>query len=637
MQPLLRFMLALLPRTALLLAAIFALACSKSDTDGGGRIALAVEGDAVVVIPKGESVQIYFAVTPASTDFSYGNGNYNIRLCYAASKGVSAEAYVTDIVPAGSGRYRATLVDRNGDKSYRADVCLAITLADKSVHYSDAFCIRNSDVKAGISSVSFLKKHNPQLDKDLYCDFDEQTSRFTARSTRVIPSTVDVSALVATFIADGTVTVGGDVQQSGVTANDFSQPLTYVSTSEEGMRKEYTVELVNFTRLPVVYIDSSTHLTPIGRDITSKSDWKQASIRIDGNGLFDDLPVTEMQLRGRGNITWGWDKKPFNMKFEKRTEILGMPKHKRWIMLANYADITMLRNDVAFRVSGLTSLAWAPRGQFVELVYNGKYTGTYYLVEQVRIDKNRVDIAEMQPSDADITGGYLVEMDFHADPSPYQWRPKVSCRQSGIYLVKAPDEDEITQAQFDYIKGYIGDFESAIMGNRLSDPDEGYRKYIEPLSFVDYWLIYEVCINHEIWNPGSVYLHKDRGGKLVAGPIWDFDYGTFTFNYSEAGPASYSLYVKDAIWYAHLFRDPEMKALAKRRWDELKPELRRIPDYIRLKADYLRYAAEENLALWPMTVTENGDSNLSYDKAVEKMISVWQTRMHIIDNCMADW
>lgn len=625
---------------AIALAAVFALTsgCSKSETESeGAAVKVAVEGDAVTVVPRGQSVEVYFTVSPADTDFRYSNGNYNVRLCYASSKASVAEVYVSETSPVGNGRYKARITDRSDGKSYRIDVCMSI-IADKGAHYSEPFCIQNSEQKSGISAVRFLKRDNPQLDKDIFCDYDPATATFTARSAKLKPELVDASRLVASFVAEGDVTVGGKSQESGVTPNDYSQPLRYVSTAADGNKSEYTVKFVNFTGLPVVYVSSSTRRTPIDADITSKTDWKAASIRIDGNGVFDDLPATDMQLRGRGNITWGWRKKPFNMKFETRTEILGMPKHKRWIMLANYADITMLRNDVSFHVSGLTSLAWAPRGEFVELVYNGQYSGTYYLVEQVRIDKNRVAIDEMKPEDSDITGGYLVEMDFHDDTTPYQWKPLVACRQNGIYIVKSPDEDDLTEAQYNYIHDYIRNFEKAITSNKLSDPTEGYKKYIEPLSFVDYWLIYEVCINHEIWNPGSVYVHKDRGGKLVAGPIWDFDYGTFNFTYGEAAPAAYSLYVKDAIWYAHLFRDPEMKALAKRRWAELKPRLQReIPEYIRKKAEYLRYAAQENLKQWPMTVDTNGDANLTYDKAVEKMITVWETRLNIIEGCMASW
>lgn len=316
---------------AIALAAAFALTsgCSKSETENdGAAVKVALEGDAVTIVPRGQSVEVFFTVSPADTDFRYSNGNYNVRLCYASSKASVAEVYVSETSPVGNGRYKARITDRSDGKSYRIDVCLSI-IADKGAHYSEPFCIQNSEQKAGISAVRFLKRDNPQLDKDIFCDYDPATATFTARSAKLKPELVDASRLVASFVAEGDVTVGGKSQESGVTPNDYSQPLRYVSTAADGNKSEYTVKFVNFTGLPVVYVSSSTRRTPIDADITSKTDWKAASIRIDGNGVFDDLPATDMQLRGRGNITWGWRKKPFNMKFETRTEILGMPKHKR--------------------------------------------------------------------------------------------------------------------------------------------------------------------------------------------------------------------------------------------------------------------------------------------------------------------
>ena len=192
---------------------------------------------------------------------------------------------------------------------------------------------------------------------------------FTARSMKWRGGLADPTALKATFLAAGRVTVNGTLQQSGATANNFSEPVTY-QVEADGVRKNYKVEFINFTGLPVVYVKSSTNQQPINNDITSKDMWKDATLRIEGNGEFEDLEEVQMQLRGRGNVTWGWDKKAFNIKFAEQQKVLGMKKHKRWIMLANYADITMLRNDVAYRISDLTSLEWAPKGQHVELVYN---------------------------------------------------------------------------------------------------------------------------------------------------------------------------------------------------------------------------------------------------------------------------
>lgn len=619
------------------LAAMVLSGCKGSDTDADIPVTVTVESSGIVSVADGSSVEVVFAVTPATTEFTFESGRYNAKLCYAATRNVPKEAYLESVRSLGGGRYAARITNRNTSETYFSiDVRIFITTNDGRTYMSGVFCLQNTEAVTGISSVSFLKEDNPQLSDDIYCTYDDADATFTVRT----PEIVDVSALVATFIASGRVSVGGVEQQSGVTPNDFTHEVTYVAEGE-GERHEYKVRVVNFTGLPVMYISSSTGMRPIGSDITSKEEWKDATVRIDGNGVWDDLPETAVSIRGRGNITWGWEKKPFNMKFPKRTSMLGMPEHKRWVMLANYADHTMVRNSTAFYASGLTSLEWAPRSQYVELYYNGEYTGTYQLTEQVRVDENRVNIHELQPDETDITGGYLVEMDFHWDETPRKWAPTVPSKygvNSSWYIVKSPDDDVLTDGQFEYIKGYIGDFERVIMDNELrSDPEHGFRKYIEPLSFVDYWLLYEVCINHEIVNPGSVYVHKDRGGKLVAGPIWDFDYGTFNFDYYEAQPAAYSLYVKDAIWMHYLFMDADMKALAKRRWEELRPSFLQLPDFVDSCSAQLRYAAEENYSRWPMTVNDNGDAYYSYEQAVKRMQEVIMRRIAVIDECMASW
>ena len=649
------------------IATLFSFGCSKSDeADNGGSgnsnpsgVTITVETSGAEIIPESGKTEITFKVSPANTDFTYSNGSYNVRLFLASNKAIPKDLYLSDIISTGAkGTYRATINDRSGGKKIQYNICIGITLSGSStVCYSNVFSVQNYEMQMGISAISFLKQENPELEEDIYCSFDEATHTYTGRSKKVIGGLVDPTKLVATFVALGEVKVGGKAQQSGVTPNDFSQPVTYTVT-HEGQKKEYKVNFVNFTGLPVVYVNTATKQYPINRDITSKTEWKDGQLRIEGNGAFDDLDRVDMQLRGRGNVTWGWDKKAFNVKFDKQQKVLGMPKHKRWIMLANYADNTMLRNDVAYNISGMTSLKWAPRGQHVELVYNGVYSGTYYLCEQVRVDKDRVAITEL-PKNADGTTnsdvlptnvGYLVEFDFHADETPWQWATSFHHTKFGkesIYLVKYPDEDELTKDQFNYIKGLINDWEtklqtikedaSATEASINKQYEDIINKYVDPMSFIDYWLIYEVCINHEILNPGSVYLHKDAGGKFFAGPTWDFDYGTFNFTYGEAQPAQSSLYVSGAIWYRYLFRNPKMKAMAKARWEELKPQLKQIPDYITQKAEYLKYAAKENYAVWPMTITTNGDSHLTYEESIKAMKDVFNRRMQIIEGCMETW
>lgn len=649
----------LLTILTLIVTTIFSVGCSSSsETDTTKSVSIKVETSGIESIPQGGSIELYFTVAPANADFTYSNGSYNARLYYATSKGRVFEAYITDINRVSEGRYKATVAERNNGELFQTNVCLGITLSDSgSTFYSNVFCVQNHDIEAGITTMSFLKIDNPTLESDIHCSFEEKSMTFTGRSLKWRGGLADPTALKATFIAAGRVTVNGALQQSGATANDFSNPVTY-QVEADGVRKSYKVEFINFTGLPVVYIKSSTNQQPINNDITSKELWKDATLRIEGNGEFEDLEEVEMQLRGRGNVTWEWDKKAFNIKFAEQQKVLGMKKHKRWIMLANYADITMLRNDVAYRISDLTSLEWAPKGQHVELVYNNQYTGTYYLCEQVRVDKNRVNITELPKSDDGTTinnvapdkVGYLVEFDFHADPTPWQWATNfhhTKCGKQSIYLVKYPDEDEINNEQFNYIRNEINNLETQLMTikeNPSATQEQIEKQYqevinslIDPLSFIDYWLVYESCINHEILNPGSVYLHKDVGGKFIAGPTWDFDYGTFNFTYGEAQPARTSLYVSGAVWYRYLFRNPKFKAMAKARWAELKPQIEQMADYITQKGDYLKYAAEHNYERWPMTIDTNGDSNLTYQESINTMRRIFTDRIKIIDSCINEW
>lgn len=625
-------------------------------------------------IPEGESVDIRFKVIPSSVDISSGDG-YNVTICDASTKAElpQLEFDKSSVVKEGDGRYKLT-VKAAQVEDFRVTACIMVTSTEKKTYASNSFVIRNTPLVSELSSISFTKAKNPQLKRDMEFFFDEETNTFSLRIKQIAPNTVDHSNLIATFIAEGykSVTVNGVEQQSGVTANDFTQPLKYVLTTVKGETIEYTVKVTNyFTSLPVVYINTTTGAY-ITNDLPDKNTWRDASITITGNDEYDGMELKTLQIRARGNTTLGWPKKAFNMKFEKQTKMLGLPKHKRWIMIANYCDATLLRNETAYYASSLTSLKWAPRGDFVELVYNGEYVGTYWLCEHIRVDKDRVAITETPLGDTSAENtGYLVEYDFHGGSTskPY-WTSYINTQQqhdwtqrssTGVrYVTKYPDENDVSDAQYNYIKYYVRDFEVDIRDRLTTNADtvdeeyENYiAKYIEPVSFVDYWLIYEVCLNHEIMNPGSVFIHKDveggvAGGKLIAGPVWDFDYGTFNYEYQDgkyddgtywypSNVKKYELYLKDAIWYKYLFKNAKMKALAKERWAVLKPKFETIPGFIRQRGAFLRESAKENFAVWPMTTGLNYDEKLSYDEAVDKMANVVEERIGNMDSAMQRW
>ncbi len=387
------------------------------------------------------------------------------------------------------------------------------------------------------------------------------------------------------------------------------------------------------TGLPVVYVQTENSLP-----VTSKENYLSAELRIDGTDSLEGLEAVACEIRGRGNTTWGWPKKPYLLKLESKQSVFGMPKHKRWILLANFMDRTLMRNMVSMKVASMTSLAWTPGCVPVELVLNGEHKGTYLLIEQVRVDKKRVNVTEMTPNDNTgdaVTGGYLLELDFHYD-NEVQWvDPHGGNAQWGSHAgipfgVKYPDEEDITSQQLMYIKKYVSDAAGVLYGDGFKDPDTGWRAWLDEDSFIDYWIVFEVMGNHELGNPGSVYMHKDRGGKLVAGPCWDFDWGVLS--YKTSPHAEYGLVNGKAIWYARLMEDPAFKSKLKARFEELLPTLQTIPDYMDECERLLTASAKLNFAMWNPAEDGviNGDENMTFHDAIVLLKKRFQERLSVI-------
>jgi len=392
--------------------------------------------------------------------------------------------------------------------------------------------------------------------------------------------------------------------------------------------KQYPGPLVK-TGLPVVCL-----VTENGREVVSKEEYVPASLYIRGEGGYESLQPVSCQVRGRGNTTWTWPKKPYLIKLDQKESLLGMPRDKRWVLLANFMDRTLMRNLVSMHVASLTSLAWTPRCVPVELIWNGEHRGSYLLIEQVRVDGDRVDISEED--------GYLLELDFHYD-NTVQWIDHHgSCWQRGDGIpfgVKHPDPDEMTPEQKLYIKSYISEVAGVLYGDRFADPTEGYAKYLDVESFIDYWIVFEVMCNHELSNPGSVFFHKDKDGILTAGPCWDFDWGVLSF-YTSNG--EWDLVNGHAIWYDRLFQDPAFENRLKARFQQLLPALSAIPDYMDRCEELLKESASLNFALWNPAEDAsqngghiiNGDENLTFHAAVARLKSNYRKHLQVMEKAL---
>lgn len=436
-----------------------------------------------------------------------------------------------------------------------------------------------------------------------------------------VPNGTDMSAMTAGFEFNGSyVTVDGVRQHSGVGTHDFSDftaPLTYSIVNTVGDTLSYTVRMFD---LPVVILTSPS-------PIVSKDEWTEDCSMVLREA--DAVTVTDygsqVQLKGRGNTTWTFPKKPYAIKLNKKAKVLGMPKHKRWVLLANWLDKTLLRNAFAFEIARATDLAWTPRGGFVEVILNGEHVGNYYLCEQIKVDGNRVNITEMSATDIEgdaLTGGYLMEIDVNFDETN-KFRSAV---RNLPYNIKEPDEDVLQDQQFGYIQSYISEMENALDADDWLETRE-YTNYMDTASFADFWFVNELAKNYELTHPKSCYVHKDRLGKLTAGPVWDFDYGTF--KPASSGNGNY-FSVKGAVYYDRLFLDPQFISVVKRHWSEHLEALEAVSDYVTDLAGQIERSAERNALMWPIDEVNgavNGDTELSVDAAVTRIVNFYTSKV----------
>ena len=403
---------------------------------------------------------------------------------------------------------------------------------------------------------------------------------------------------------------------------DFSQPVTMKLEYPDGSTREYVV-IVKNSGLPIVVIN-----TPNNGSITSKETWveKSSMIIYQADGTINyDSGTDYMNIRGRGNSTWSYSKKPYNIKLNTKKAILGMPKHKPWCLLANYIDRTLMRNAVAFELAKMTSMDWTPNGRFVELVLNNTPVGNYYLCEAIRIDNDRVNINEMSPNDISgdaITGGFILELDSYYDAD---YKFKTTYYRMPVNI-KQPDEDEINNYQYNYIKDYYNAAEKELYYGSL----EGFAKYVDMNTLIDWYLLNEAIYNPELGHPKSSYMHKDKNGKLHMGPAWDHDWETFT-------PHS-SLKNNNTMWFGALFRIPEFKQMVKERWNKLKGPFASIVTYIEDTREEIRASWEYNYTLWPkISNGVNGDTSLGYDDAVNRLKSSFINRLNSLNSIINAW
>lgn len=276
-------------------------------------------------------------------------------------------------------------------------------------------------------------------------------------------------------------------------------------------------QFYQITNLPTVVIN-----TKGAQEVTSKEEELSSVVYIVSEEGKKLLATEKTGVRGRGNASWNFPKKPYRLKFDEKQQLLDAPaKAKKWTLINNYGDKTLMRNILAFELSRRFGLAYTPYCHPVDVVLNGEYRGCYQLCDQIEVNKNRVNITKMEPEDValpELSGGYLIEVDAYASTEASHFYSTLGTPVT----IKSPDDEDIVNAQTRYITDYFNRMENAVFASNFANPETGYRRYLDLDSFLKHFMVGEMSGNTDTY--WSVYMTKDReSDKFFTGPVWDFD------------------------------------------------------------------------------------------------------------------
>jgi NOL1/NOP2/fmu family ribosome biogenesis protein len=402
----------------------------------------------------------------------------------------------------------------------------------------------------------------------------------------------------------------------------FENPIEITVDTSKNIKAEF-FNPNEFTGLPILYVNTS------GVAIDSKEDYVEGVSSIVGGTNYPSFQDLEMKIKGRGNSTWWqggiWGKKPYQIKFGDKTEVLNMPKDKKWVLLAELSDKSLIRNKIAREIANISRFDYVPQAEYSEVFINEQHVGTYLIGQKVEESKNRVNIGDT---------GYLIEIDTDANGRietddvyfrSSQWSSRY---EDGVFNIKEPSL-EYDSEEFNLIKDHVNDFEEALFGNNFKDPDLGYRSFIDLPSFIDWFLVNEISKNQDARSYSSIYFNYIPGEKIKMGPVWDFDLAFGNVDYSNAeNPEGF--WIKENLWFKRMFEDPYFSDLVNTRFNYYENNLSSILSKVDEFENYLSKSQKKNFEIWDILSKDVWPIPVKYDthrEYVEYLKNWIDTRM----------
>ncbi len=416
---------------------------------------------------------------------------------------------------------------------------------------------------------------------------------------------------------------GGEDDEEPADTIPPSYDSIYVS-SVQGRLKVWPIAQVDSTvfgtNLPTIFIDVED-----GAEITSKVEYRNASLRMNGYGHYDDVAPTAVSIRGRGNSTWyNFPKKPYRLKFSKKISLCGLSKAKSYCLIANFIDCTLARNAIAFYIAQKMGMPYTNHSIPVNLVVNGEPRGSYMLTEKPGINAGSVDLDETQAIMWEIDPNYDEDYKFYSE----HFELPVMVKDPDLAEI-AEDLDSVTPDSL--LRYWQADFqrmEDALVSDTINKWD-----YIDMASVVDYVLVYTVCANLELQYPKSLYLYKEHVDSLYKmGPVWDFDWAFTFYNGQESSIYTRRMFVYDepgSDFFEAMVKTDEFMEAYKSRWRTFLTQVwPSLLTYLDEYAALVRVSALENGELWPKgssTNFPNVSSTATFDSNV-LALRTWLSR-----------
>lgn len=347
-------------------------------------------------------------------------------------------------------------------------------------------------------------------------------------------------------------------------------------------------------------------------------------------------------IKLRGNSSLSFNQKKYTIELrdtmgnELDAPLLGMPAHSKWVLLAPYNDVSMVRDPLAFQLWRDMG-HWGPRTRMAELTFNGEYRGIYILAEAIKRGSDRINIAKLKKTDTqgrDITGGYILRIDtYNADDATFPSKvPGIGegCMTSQItWSCIYPKKKKLQPQQLQYIEQFVDSMELTIQSDHFTDRRWGYSRFIDVPSFVDYFIHTELSLNADGYKR-SAYFYKEKlaadgtEGKLVAGPVWDYNLAYGNCNFCNADKIDAwcfeggSTQPTPALWQ-RLLQDPEFRKAVKKRYKELRRGILSndaINSYIDRHAQLIADGIDRHFKTYPeLLVTEEQKKQLAEQPA----------------------